>query len=173
MAWGGHGEGLRTVLSLGSSVSSRLPHTLLCLPVPLPQCRGSELRLCGPQPDGVRGLQRVQHRPLLGAFHQGTALPGPAAPPSWPAVRLPLTPQLLPTPTQEQFLLKYPNGVNPVDSNDVFFSLHAVALTLVVIVQCLLYEVSRDPRPPPALLHRTRKPPEGKCVHPLTSAFGS
>uniref|UniRef100_A0AC11C0U8 Cystinosin, lysosomal cystine transporter n=1 Tax=Ovis aries TaxID=9940 RepID=A0AC11C0U8_SHEEP len=41
---------------------------------------------------------------------------------------------------KEQFLLKYPNGVNPVDSNDVFFSLHAVALTLVVIVQCLLYE---------------------------------
>ncbi|OWK14695.1 CTNS [Cervus elaphus hippelaphus] len=41
---------------------------------------------------------------------------------------------------QEQFLLKYPNGVNPVDSNDVFFSLHAVALTLVVIAQCLLYE---------------------------------
>lgn len=34
---------------------------------------------------------------------------------------------------KEQFLLKYPNGVNPVDSNDVFFSLHAVALTLVVI----------------------------------------
>lgn len=58
---------------------------------------------------------------------------------------MPLTPQLLPTPIQEQFLLKYPNGVNPVDSNDVFFSLHAVALTLVVIVQCLLYEVSRDP----------------------------
>uniref|UniRef100_A0A8C6W9Q3 Cystinosin n=1 Tax=Nannospalax galili TaxID=1026970 RepID=A0A8C6W9Q3_NANGA len=41
---------------------------------------------------------------------------------------------------QEQFLLKYPNGVNPVDSNDVFFSLHAVALTLIVILQCCLYE---------------------------------
>ncbi|XP_024590281.1 cystinosin isoform X1 [Neophocaena asiaeorientalis asiaeorientalis] len=41
---------------------------------------------------------------------------------------------------QEQFLLKYPNGVNPVDSNDVFFSLHAVALTLVIVVQCFLYE---------------------------------
>ncbi|XP_037347375.1 cystinosin isoform X2 [Talpa occidentalis] len=41
---------------------------------------------------------------------------------------------------QEQFLLQHPNGVNPVDSNDVFFSLHAVALTLVVLVQCLLYE---------------------------------
>nr|XP_045745619.1 cystinosin isoform X3 [Mirounga angustirostris] len=41
---------------------------------------------------------------------------------------------------KEQFFLTYPNGVNPVDSNDVFFSLHAVALTLVVMVQCFLYE---------------------------------
>ena len=41
---------------------------------------------------------------------------------------------------QEEFLLKYPNGVNPVDSNDAFFSLHAVALTLIVILQCCLYE---------------------------------
>uniref|UniRef100_A0A667HGF2 Cystinosin n=2 Tax=Lynx TaxID=13124 RepID=A0A667HGF2_LYNCA len=41
---------------------------------------------------------------------------------------------------KEQFFLKYPNGVNPVDSNDVFFSLHAVALTLVIMVQCFLYE---------------------------------
>nr|XP_023420787.1 cystinosin [Cavia porcellus] len=41
---------------------------------------------------------------------------------------------------QEQFLLKYPNGVNPVENNDVFFSLHAVALTLIVIIQCCLYE---------------------------------
>ncbi|KAF5911724.1 hypothetical protein HPG69_015702, partial [Diceros bicornis minor] len=41
---------------------------------------------------------------------------------------------------KEQFFLKYPNGVNPVDANDAFFSLHAVALTLVVLVQCFLYE---------------------------------
>ncbi|XP_002747882.2 cystinosin isoform X1 [Callithrix jacchus] len=41
---------------------------------------------------------------------------------------------------KEQFLLKYPNGVNPVNSNDVFFSLHAVVLTLIVIMQCCLYE---------------------------------
>lgn len=41
---------------------------------------------------------------------------------------------------QEEFLLKYPNGVNPVDINDAFFSLHAVALTLIVILQCCLYE---------------------------------
>ncbi|XP_007935668.1 cystinosin [Orycteropus afer afer] len=41
---------------------------------------------------------------------------------------------------KEQFLLKYPNGVNPVASNDVFFSLHAVVLTLIIILQCFLYE---------------------------------
>ncbi|XP_042298309.1 cystinosin [Sceloporus undulatus] len=43
-------------------------------------------------------------------------------------------------PVKEQFLQQYPNGVNPVDSNDVFFSLHAVAVTLVIILQCLIYE---------------------------------
>ncbi|XP_027704580.1 cystinosin isoform X1 [Vombatus ursinus] len=41
---------------------------------------------------------------------------------------------------KEQFLHEHPTGVNPVDSNDVFFSLHAVVLTLVVIGQCCLYE---------------------------------
>ncbi|KAH1178946.1 cystinosin [Mauremys mutica] len=41
---------------------------------------------------------------------------------------------------KEQFLRQYPNGVNPVDSNDVFFSLHAVALTLFLIFQCCIYE---------------------------------
>ncbi|XP_078536070.1 cystinosin isoform X2 [Lissotriton helveticus] len=41
---------------------------------------------------------------------------------------------------KEQFLLIYPNGVIPVDANDVFFSLHAVVLTLVVIFQCCIYE---------------------------------
>ncbi|XP_060612877.2 cystinosin [Anolis sagrei] len=43
-------------------------------------------------------------------------------------------------PVKEQFLSRYPNGVNPVDSNDVFFSLHAVAVTLIIILQCILYE---------------------------------
>ncbi|XP_051529049.1 cystinosin isoform X2 [Myxocyprinus asiaticus] len=41
---------------------------------------------------------------------------------------------------QEEFLSNDPNGVNPVDSNDVFFSLHAVVLTLVYICQCAIYE---------------------------------
>ncbi|XP_060544469.1 LOW QUALITY PROTEIN: cystinosin-like [Pantherophis guttatus] len=43
-------------------------------------------------------------------------------------------------PIKEQFLHRYPNGVNPVASNDVFFSLHAVAITLFTIFQCLIYE---------------------------------
>lgn len=43
---------------------------------------------------------------------------------------------------QEEFLKYNPNGVNPVDANDVFFSLHAVVLTLVYIVQCVIYEVT-------------------------------
>ncbi|XP_069800485.1 cystinosin [Dendropsophus ebraccatus] len=41
---------------------------------------------------------------------------------------------------REQFLQVYPNGVIPVDANDVFFSLHAVVLTLVIIIQCCIYE---------------------------------
>ncbi|XP_041086995.1 cystinosin-like [Polyodon spathula] len=41
---------------------------------------------------------------------------------------------------KEEFLKRSPNGVNPVEANDVFFSLHAVVLTLVGICQCCLYE---------------------------------
>lgn len=41
---------------------------------------------------------------------------------------------------QEEFLKKDPNGVIPVDANDVFFSLHAVVLTLIYICQCVIYE---------------------------------
>uniref|UniRef100_A0A8C5LZF7 Cystinosin, lysosomal cystine transporter n=1 Tax=Leptobrachium leishanense TaxID=445787 RepID=A0A8C5LZF7_9ANUR len=41
---------------------------------------------------------------------------------------------------REEFLQIYPNGVIPVDSNDVFFSLHAVLLTLLTIIQCCIYE---------------------------------
>ncbi|KAL1265474.1 hypothetical protein QQF64_003501 [Cirrhinus molitorella] len=41
---------------------------------------------------------------------------------------------------QEEFLKKDPNGVIPVDANDVFFSLHAVLLTLVYVCQCAIYE---------------------------------
>lgn len=41
---------------------------------------------------------------------------------------------------QEEFLKKDPNGVIPVDANDVFFSLHALLLTLVYVCQCAIYE---------------------------------
>ncbi|KAG8450398.1 hypothetical protein GDO86_002887 [Hymenochirus boettgeri] len=41
---------------------------------------------------------------------------------------------------KEQFLQVYPNGVIPVDANDVFFSLHAVLLTIITIIQCCIYE---------------------------------
>ncbi|KAI2659454.1 Cystinosin [Labeo rohita] len=41
---------------------------------------------------------------------------------------------------QEEFLKKDPNGVIPVDANDVFFSLHALLLTLVYVCQCAMYE---------------------------------
>ncbi|KAI4904231.1 hypothetical protein NFI96_031758 [Prochilodus magdalenae] len=41
---------------------------------------------------------------------------------------------------KEEFLKSQPNGVNPVEANDVFFSLHALALTSVYICQCVIYE---------------------------------
>ncbi|XP_039622971.1 cystinosin isoform X3 [Polypterus senegalus] len=41
---------------------------------------------------------------------------------------------------KEEFLKKYPNGVNPVAANDVFFSLHAVTLVLVIVLQASIYE---------------------------------
>uniref|UniRef100_UPI0037E89172 cystinosin n=1 Tax=Semicossyphus pulcher TaxID=241346 RepID=UPI0037E89172 len=42
--------------------------------------------------------------------------------------------------TKEEFLKDNPNGVNPVDANDVFFSLHAVLLCLVYVIQAAVYE---------------------------------
>ncbi|XP_056133139.1 cystinosin isoform X2 [Lampris incognitus] len=41
---------------------------------------------------------------------------------------------------KEEFLQWNPNGVNPVNANDVFFSLHAVLLCLVYICQAAVYE---------------------------------
>ncbi|XP_037625125.1 cystinosin [Sebastes umbrosus] len=41
---------------------------------------------------------------------------------------------------KEEFLMKNPNGLNPVSANDVFFSLHAVLLCLVYISQAAVYE---------------------------------
>uniref|UniRef100_A0A8D3CGU0 Cystinosin n=2 Tax=Scophthalmus maximus TaxID=52904 RepID=A0A8D3CGU0_SCOMX len=41
---------------------------------------------------------------------------------------------------KEEFLEKNPNGINPVEANDVFFSLHAVLLCLLYISQAAVYE---------------------------------
>ncbi|KAM9357912.1 cystinosin [Symphorus nematophorus] len=41
---------------------------------------------------------------------------------------------------QEEFLKKNPNGINPVNANDVFFSLHAVLLCLIYVCQAVVYE---------------------------------
>ncbi|XP_029988909.1 cystinosin [Sphaeramia orbicularis] len=41
---------------------------------------------------------------------------------------------------KELYLKKNPNGINPVSANDVFFSVHAVLLCLIYIIQAALYE---------------------------------
>ncbi|CAK6978177.1 cystinosin isoform X2 [Scomber scombrus] len=41
---------------------------------------------------------------------------------------------------KEGFLKKNPNGINPVNANDVFFSLHAFLLCVVYISQAAVYE---------------------------------
>ncbi|XP_053734541.1 cystinosin [Synchiropus splendidus] len=41
---------------------------------------------------------------------------------------------------QEEYLKENPNGINPVSANDVFFSLHAVLLCLIYIIQAFIYE---------------------------------
>ncbi|XP_060887499.1 cystinosin [Labrus mixtus] len=42
--------------------------------------------------------------------------------------------------TKEEFLKENPNGINPVDANDVFFSLHAVLLCVIYTIQAAVYE---------------------------------
>ncbi|KAM4595880.1 cystinosin-like isoform 1-T1 [Polymixia lowei] len=44
------------------------------------------------------------------------------------------------TSVKEEFLKRNPDGVNPVNANDVFFSLHAVLLCLVYVCQATIYE---------------------------------
>lgn len=39
-----------------------------------------------------------------------------------------------------QYFQKHPRGVDPVLLNDVFFSFHAVLITFITIVQCLVYK---------------------------------
>ncbi|KAL9951520.1 hypothetical protein ACROYT_G044195 [Oculina patagonica] len=41
---------------------------------------------------------------------------------------------------QHEYFAKHPGGVNPVRANDVFFTVHAILLTFITILQCLFYE---------------------------------
>lgn len=37
---------------------------------------------------------------------------------------------------------QHPRGINPVQLNDVIFTLHAVFVTIITIIQCFIYDVS-------------------------------
>ncbi|BFZ16838.1 hypothetical protein BsWGS_19877 [Bradybaena similaris] len=39
-----------------------------------------------------------------------------------------------------QYIDEHPRGINPVQLNDVIFTLHAIVITLLTIVQCIIYE---------------------------------
>lgn len=43
---------------------------------------------------------------------------------------------------QREYFAKHPGGVNPVRANDVFFTVHAILLTFITILQCVFYDVS-------------------------------
>lgn len=44
---------------------------------------------------------------------------------------------------QREYFAKHPGGVNPVRANDVFFTVHAILLTFITILQCVFYDVSK------------------------------
>lgn len=41
---------------------------------------------------------------------------------------------------KDEYAVRYPRGLNPVQVNDIFFAVHAVILTIFTIVQCFIYE---------------------------------
>ncbi|KAG5668373.1 hypothetical protein PVAND_016314 [Polypedilum vanderplanki] len=41
---------------------------------------------------------------------------------------------------QDEYFVRFPHGLNPVELNDVFFSIHASVLTFLTICQCFYYE---------------------------------
>ena len=43
---------------------------------------------------------------------------------------------------QDLYHKDHPRGINPVQLNDVIFTLHAIVVTLVTISQCFIYEVN-------------------------------
>ncbi|XP_011495491.1 PREDICTED: cystinosin homolog isoform X2 [Ceratosolen solmsi marchali] len=42
---------------------------------------------------------------------------------------------------EQEYFNRYPKGLNPVQVNDIFFSLHAVCATVFGIFQCFMYEI--------------------------------
>ncbi|KAM0733695.1 Cystinosin-like protein [Formica fusca] len=45
---------------------------------------------------------------------------------------------------EDEYFNRYPKGLNPVQINDIFFSLHAVFATIVTIGQCFIYEIGNQ-----------------------------
>lgn len=45
---------------------------------------------------------------------------------------------------EDEYFNRYPKGLNPVQVNDIFFSLHAVFATVVTITQCFIYEIGNQ-----------------------------
>ncbi|CAK9797115.1 Cystinosin homolog [Anthophora plagiata] len=43
-----------------------------------------------------------------------------------------------------EYFRRYPKGLNPVQVNDIFFSLHAVFATVITIIQCFIYEIGNQ-----------------------------
>ena len=43
---------------------------------------------------------------------------------------------------QDLYHTDHPRGINPVQLNDVIFTLHAILITILTISQCFIYEVS-------------------------------
>lgn len=44
---------------------------------------------------------------------------------------------------QAEYASRHPRGLNPVLLNDVVFGLHAMFATIITIIQCFIYEVSK------------------------------
>lgn len=42
---------------------------------------------------------------------------------------------------EEEYFQRFPKGLNPVELNDVVFSIHATLITALTISQCFIYEV--------------------------------
>ncbi|WAR23808.1 CTNS-like protein, partial [Mya arenaria] len=40
----------------------------------------------------------------------------------------------------DEYKHQHPRGINPVQLNDVIFTLHAIAVTIITIIQCLIYD---------------------------------